>query len=215
MKDLLQQLKKFPSTVELHITVDLSESSVDEFKSVCEAQGVKPLLIKLVEGQYQDQPMISKFITGSPEEIYKEVILTRTRLALWFPVLRVKVEVKYDGKGVPRTYEDVKSNNWQQEYFEFHMELNTHAWPGDEGLVQLNKRLAPGGVSLSTNVNGKVLCAQRVRSTPLSAAMLELKSLQDRLRTLRVPWKDCVKEFNIYDSNTSIDKGCYGDKTCA
>src|SRR5262249_51767202 len=117
-------------TFEAHMTVDApNPEQRDVFRSLCDAIGVKCVLIELAAGRSPSQPMTAKYHRGNLTTVLAEVQSHYEKLLeAGFKVVRVKLEAVANNPGVPLTNEEILSNKaFETAYFEFHAKLRLPA----------------------------------------------------------------------------------------
>ena len=212
-QDLLDRLSGCPGrgTFEAHVTVEAPDPPARErFRALCEELGVKCVLIELPEGATTSQPMTSSYHRGGLPDVAKEVAGITTQLrAAGFDVTRVKLEAVVTNEGVPDTEEEVRRFP-PGNYFEFHVKVSL---PLGTDLRPLRELSARSGAHLSRNAlkrdsaGAQRFVTLRVYGEGRSRANARFEALLRELETGGYSLSNRLREYTLYDSNSSVDSG--------
>ena len=207
----LEALKKYPGSFECHITVKSdSEVKTEKFERFCYKYDLKPLVIKFDSGATPEHPMLSKVYHGKEVLIWKEIQTVIQKLkAENFEVHRLKIEAGFNNTNIPESEAEIFQLN-EMNYFEFHVKLEL---PLGYNLDPLRLEVKKYDGHLSSNALWKTettlfhFVTQRVKNCGKTEAEEQLTKLLDYLKSKGIYILKIVREFNIYDSNLSLDDG--------
>jgi hypothetical protein len=212
-QDLLDRLRGCPGrgTFEAHVTVEAHDLPARErFRALCDELGVKCVLIELPEGATRSQPMTSSYHRGELPDVAEEVAGIARRLrAGGFDVTRVKLEAVVTNEGVPDTDEEAKrfpAGN----YFEFHVKVSL---PPGADLRPLRELCARFGAHLSRNAlkrdtaGAQRFVTLRVYGEGRARANRRFEELLRELEAGGYALSNKLREYTLYDSNSSVDAG--------
>lgn len=102
---------------EIHITVD--NSQIWKLRMFCQENKIKPIIAIMPYGDFNNQLMISKWITGDQEHVMSECNKLVDKMKQYgLNIVRIKIESMANNKNVP-----LNENNNLGTYFEFHIKL--------------------------------------------------------------------------------------------
>ena len=182
---------------EIHLTVNLKDKSLEDFKKTCEIIDSKAIVINLEETQ---QVMTSKTVQCSPKEIYQQALQDIVILQEHgFEVIRSKIET------------DKIESNVKYDYAEIHVPCHTRKlieYPNianDLPLFDLKGNQIKGHISrneFKPNVTFITWRAKRIEDFEyfnlVYNRLMELYILAD-------PNKDPKLEIIIHDTNEKLD----------
>ncbi len=202
----------FGGSFEAHVTVAAEgEDRALAFAALCDSLAVKCVRIELPEGEVPSQPMTATYHRGTLREVQEEVNdLARTFLREGFPVVRAKIEAHGRNSDVP--FSDVEASALPpQNYFEFHVKVVV---PRGLSLEPVAEVCARHQAHLSRNANvirpdgsQERFVTLRVYHRGRQAAEALFDALLFDLGALGFPLKNRLREYTVYDSNLSLDRG--------
>ncbi len=199
--------EKSPGVFETHVTV--GEDADDRlFARACREIGVKCISIDLPEGETMRQPMTGSFHRGSLLDAQREAIAIGQELARrGFDVVRTKIEQHGRLDDAPETDEEAKRAPLTS-YFEFHAKLVLAA-ESDEATVRAALAKVDGHLSTNAAQPGSLERFVTVRAFGLGRASAEARfeALLSTISALGLPIRNRVREYTVFDSNPSIDRG--------
>ena len=209
----LMALQAYPGSYECHITVcSDSEQTLKRFEAFCLQFDLKPLIIMLDSGHTPRHPMLSKVYHDKPEIAWKKIQKVIADLnSEGFQVDRLKLEAGFLNLNIPELDSEMKDLT-EMHYFEFHVKLEL---PIDFDVQSLRKQVKQFQGHLSANSlwkNDKVqyhFITQRIKNLGKVNAEKQLNQLLTFLSQKELKLVKTVREFNIYDSNLSLDSGWF------
>lgn len=184
----MQKLYNF----EIHITVECnSQEKYDEFKSICNKIGAKPIAIDLINSK---QTMTSKTIKSTDFDMVDIAYKDRKLLEEGFKILRVKVE------SCPKFIEDNPETRFH--YYEIHVPCHYDKIK-DFDLQRLDKHWHRSYNMFKDNVV-MLTCRQTITNEirRIDKDIEKLKSLGFVTDSFKHHY-----EYAITDSNKDLDKG--------
>lgn len=186
---------------EAHLTVDAADGDARAaFAALCNALGVKCVLIELAEGVHPSQPMTASHHVGElAGEVVPAIHALRDRLAAaGFPPVRVKVEaLALDGlRATPGGY------------FEFHAKLRLPAGGDPAAVLAICRR---HGAHLSRNARERAAAHEdrfatlRVATADRAAAEAAFDALLAALAAF--PIVATKREYTVFDGRVALDAG--------
>ncbi len=102
---------------EIHITVD--NSQIWKLRMFCQDNKIKPIIAIMPNGDFNNQLMISKWITGNQESVFAESNKLADKMKKYgLNIVRIKIESMANNKNVPQDENDNINT-----YYEFHIKL--------------------------------------------------------------------------------------------
>lgn len=217
---------------ELHVFVgplNPPDKTVQDFKSVCRANGMKPLHLTLEfpkSGETVSVMQSSRYVTGdipmAVEAIHED---SAHFSAAGFEVLRHKVEATASAEGVPVDHDQLETMQLNEpctapnfssvfnRYFEFHLLIGAESLEGNmDGLrdvVREGHIMFVNGAPLSWN-NLKpsqrfINCRFHNRPRVTAFMLADILKTEVELRKLHV--EKVIREYIVYDDNNALDAG--------
>lgn len=208
---------KFPLPFEIHITI--KNERIDEFKTVCQSIGVKPIVLdlELSDSIIKDVMTSSKHF-GDNRSAYDESQRIVTELTKnGFTVVRVKIETVPWHPKAPSTKEEKMPEGC---YFESHIGVIILPEDKDELNLFVNTTLKEpehitlsGSAKLSQNFFKKTndgskfvnMLTYRSHSGTYDVFKTEVDQIKDLLNTFGFSFEKVEVEFSVYDTNVSHD----------
>ena len=206
----LKALEAFPGSYECHISVDLSNDKLQEFKDYSHSKNLKFIVIELSDGLTPVQPMVNFPLHKSPQKSWEfiEEIINEMK-ALDFNIVRLKLEAGLQNENIPQT-NDEAVNLTSMQYFEFHSQIKI---PVSYDLKSLrisvkdyDGHLSRNAYKMESDFNFYFI-TQRFYKIGKLEALQKLEKLQEFIGSLGLSVTKSIKEFNIYDSNIELDSG--------
>ncbi|WP_144394590.1 hypothetical protein [Pleionea sediminis] len=203
-----RRLQRYPGSFEVHMTVDLDHNSLDSFKLLCEEINASFLIIVLDKGSSDHQPMLSK-VFSNPDNACKSINDLIYKVAEQYDVVRVKIEASLDNHGLPLLDDDALIAP-DDCYYEFHVRLKL---PLNADIATITKQLNGYHAYVSQNALKNLSEYQlrfatiRVMKKGRTAALSHLQAFIDYLNEQQIGFDKVIKEYNIFDSNISLDAG--------
>ena len=176
---------------EAHLTVEAETVERRQaFAAVCEALGVKCVLIELARGAHRSQPMTSSHHSGALADVQAEVAALQARLVdAGFTVLRVKIESELTDEVAGL-------------YFEFHAKVLA-----GEDVEALRALCVANGAHLSNNAieRGVRFVTLRVYEASRDEACARFEHLLAVLGDYEI--LGTKAEVTIHDSRVELDAG--------
>lgn len=203
--------RSYGGVFEAHITIEaLDPDELERFSSVCAELGVKPIHIVLPRGVTRFQPMTGSYHHGELGPVQAEVLeLARRLVAAGFRVTRAKIEATGANRDIPRT--DAEAAEAPKNYFEFHIKVRL---PADAALEPLGALAEAHGAHLSRNARKQFddgtserFVTMRVYDAGKVSADQRFARLRERLLAAGHVLSEPIREYTVYDSNTSVDDG--------
>jgi hypothetical protein len=204
----------YTGTFEAHITVNAANlGDRKKFSQLCQALGVKCILIELAQGVMRSQPMTASYHHGTCKNVLIDVQrLAQKLLEAGFEVTRIKIEAMVNNHDVPVTDEQAQALP-ATNYFEFHVKVTL---PTSEDLQVLRKYCLEHNAHLSTNalkhsVDGQQqrFITMRVYSVGRHSAQARFYTLLSALKQKGLKLSQAQQEYTVYDSNLNLDAGWF------
>ncbi|MFK8003581.1 MAG: non-canonical purine NTP pyrophosphatase [Polyangiales bacterium] len=203
--------RSFGGVFEAHITVALvGEEELVRFDALCSDLAVKSIHIVLPRGEIRFQPMTSSYHHGELLAVQGEVFELARRIAgAGFEVTRAKIEATGSNREIPQS--DADAESFPHNYFEFHVKTRI-APSADAG--KLAEAVSLHGAHLSRNARKVFADGTRQHFVTLRVYEAGRRRAEERFATLRdaiqqagFEWREPIREYTVYDSNVSVDKG--------
>lgn len=204
--------RSFGGSFEAHVTVAAEgEARAEAFAALCDSLGVKCVRIELPEGEVMVQPMTATYHRGSLRDVHDEVNeLARTFLREGFPVVRTKIEAHGKNVDVPANTEEALALP-PQNYFEFHVKVVLPKGASLEGVSVVANRhdahLSRNASVVREDGTEERFVTLRVHHEGRDGAEARFQALLDELGTLGFPMKNRLREYTVYDSKATLDRG--------
>jgi NTP pyrophosphatase (non-canonical NTP hydrolase) len=200
---------EFPIPFEIHITVDSSTGTMDNFKATCALLNVKPIIIDLQADSIPKEVMTSSVIMTDNTGAYMEMKRISTGLMeAGFHVLREKIETAPYHPAAPT--QSTKSNTTPPGcYFECH--LNIHVKTSkDVALLpiiasQYNCHLSRNAFKVKSDNTYNQMMTLRMYDTTREDFKAMVDTISGTLVDSGLEIEKTVLEFAIYDSDVSKD----------
>lgn len=203
--------RSFGGVFEAHVTVSIEgEEELARFDTLCRELAVKSIHIVLPRGETRFQPMTSSYHHGKLLAVQGEVFELARRIGgAGFEVTRAKIEATGSNREIPQS--DADAEGFPHNYFEFHVKTRIAASADVSELAQV---VSAHGAHLSRNAR-KVFAdgarqhfvTLRVYEAGRRHAEARFTELRDALRRAGFDWREPIREYTVYDSNVSVDKG--------
>lgn len=203
--------RSFGGVFEAHVTVSVEgDKELARFDALCQELAVKSIHIVLPRGETRFQPMTSSYHHGQLLTVQGEVFeLARRIAAAGFDVTRAKIEATGSNREIPQSDADAKG--FPHNYFEFHVKTHIAA---SADASELARVVSAHGAHLSRNAR-KVFAdgarqhfvTLRVYEAGRRHAEERFTELRDALHHAGFDWREPIREYTVYDSNVSVDKG--------
>lgn len=190
---------------EAHVTV--APCDVAAFARACETLQVKCILIELSRGAEPLQPMTGSLHQGTLLQVQHEVHeLARGLLELGFNVTRTKIEAVGSHADQPKT-DDVAAHIPSSRYFEHHLKLAVPE--GVDFEAHFVEPLRALGAHVSRNSKKPLERFVTLRSPGVgqSTADARFALVEAFARENRLPIRNRVREYTVYDSAPEVDRG--------
>ena len=190
-------------TFELHLTTNaLNLNQIKEFEMFCDTIQAKPIIIQLPEGQFQQQPMISKIIKAPTEKSLLKIVelLKNQFLGNGFEVKRTKIEVPIWEKAQIINF----FNNQSCQYYEWHGKIQIEKAKLIQNIIQkYNGKLSRN--SLKKDIHSKFITLRDYSDSEINIVeninKLKIELLKNGIFLMKEEL-----EFCIFDSNELLDK---------
>lgn len=203
--------RSFGGVFEAHVTVELEgEAELTRFDKLCKELAVKSIHIVLPRGETRFQPMTSSYHHGELLDVQKEVFELANRIArAGFNVTRAKIEATGSNRDIPQS--DAEADRYPQNYFEFHLKTCIAADAEPDALAAL---VTSHGAHLSRNARKVLDDGTRQHFITLRVYEMGRRNAEECFEALRnavteagFDWSEPIREYTVYDSNVSVDKG--------
>lgn len=194
---------------EFHVTVNLNNSDVEEFKTACQKIGVKPILLDLHldSGACIKDMMTSSTIMGTDKEAFEELNRISTELTEFgFDIVRRKIETVPWHPNAPTN----KGNTTMPEYCYFECHLKTKCNHDNRPL--LAKIASTHKAHLSSNVfkkidneNFSIMITLREYDSVYESFLEHLHTLNEALENNNFQVEKEIVEFSMFDSKVQHD----------
>lgn len=200
---------KFPLPYEIHITVNLKDSTfdLDRFKLICEELEVKPIVIELEkdgEKVMEDVMTSSVFFGNNNTALQRAEVLANNLKSLGFAVSRVKIETVPWHPAAPVKDDEMPDNS----YFESHLRIVTTS----KRKADLEEIAEEYGAHLSRNFFKKITDDQYIIMMTLRDDDTSYESFKEDVDYLKKTLLDdgfvvdkTEIEFAVFDSNVDHD----------
>lgn len=197
---------------EAHVTVRAAPGEAVRFREACDALDVKCVLIELPEGAQAAQPMTASVHRGVLREVQDEVhALARSLVGQGFEVVRTKIEALPRNADWPERDEDAAAR--PAGYFEYHVKLALPAG-NEDALARVREACEPLGARLSRNASARRregeedrFVTMRVPNLGRERAEARFAALLSALSPLPFRVRARIREYTVYDSDVSVDRG--------
>nr|VFK23290.1 MAG: Ham1 family protein [Candidatus Kentron sp. MB]VFK28410.1 MAG: Ham1 family protein [Candidatus Kentron sp. MB]VFK74243.1 MAG: Ham1 family protein [Candidatus Kentron sp. MB] len=202
---------------EAHITVDASgDSAWRRFETVCDTLGIKAIRIELPKGVQPSQFITASIHRGSLDKVRTEAFeLARLINGEELPVKRIKIEATTRNTLVPTTDEEARKKP-EDNYFEFHAKITVDENSNLAGLRNLcekhNAHLSRNASNTRKNRKHQRFVTMRFYRLGLKSSNLHFERLLDDLRDKDFEISNLLKEYTVFDTNTNLDKGWFGNR---
>lgn len=199
------------SQFEVHLTVAIAQDAhIERLSNWAAANGAKVSHIVLDRGDHSSQPMVTLWFTGTLEDALAAMHSASYGLkSNGFEVSREKVEVGWESYLVPQSQSDLDRLG-ANAHFEFHIKLRLRT----KDLADLARKLEGTEARLSRNARRihadefqERFVTQRSYGVAKPVASNELDRLVAYLASTDWQLLEIEREFVVFDSNLSLDRG--------
>ena len=188
---------------EIHVTVQLTSITIDQFKTTCSAIGVKPIVIDVNTGVLD--VMTSSTIITDNDSVYHELNRIKKGLAEYgFNVIREKIETVPWHPVAPTTSNAMPQNC----YFECHFNVRSTI-DRNSTLKQLSDayqcHMSKNVFKHITDTEFYQMITVRSYSDSTDDFTMRVAKIKNELTSNQFFVEKTIVEFALYDSNVSHD----------